>query len=287
MSVKNILPQNSIDVANLFDDVNDIQNSFDTSDSDTQSDFTLKSSSSVEYICNGSSKQFDIPFKIFNKDFIKIYIDGVLQQSGFDIIENNDGSAVLSFHFNIIAGSILLISREMSFKRNFIFQTGGPFKAEELNYELDYHASYISELNDAMKNAIVLPKSNHKFNNVLPKPQKGFALVWNENEDGFVNADISNAKKYADIAEDFYKLTEDLHKDIIDKLQNSDNGWIGAYNNIIEILKNLGIDAGKPIDPNNPIIIDCGSINSDADDNIDYGSISELANDSDDFGNLL
>lgn len=278
----------NIDCVDDFDNLNCIQNeSF--LDDNVVSDFESKSSCSVKYICNGNNKCFDIPFKIFQKEFIKVYIDDVLQQSGFDIIENEHGTGVVLFNFDIVSGSHLIITREMEFKRNYIFQTGGSFKAEEINYELDYQASYIAELNEAMKNALILPNKsgNNNFNNVLPNPQKGCALVWNENEDGFVNADIGNVKQYADMAEDYYKLTEDLHKDIMDKLQNSDNGWIGAYNNIIEILKNLGIDAGKPIDPNHSMVIDCGSVNDSADDNVDYGSISEPANDNDDYGNIV
>ncbi len=229
-----------------------------------------KLASSVSYECNGTNNIFEVPFQIFDKSFIKVYIDGHLQTDGYEVqISSGKGSVIIK---NIpLAGSIITIAREMALKRNFDFQTGGKFRAEDVNYEFDYQHAYISELQDSVKSALAYK---------LPKPQKGAAIVWNEDESGFENYEVSSIPEYANRSEDFYNLTNDLYRGIMSALGSVENqlGFMGILNNLVSVLKQAlptHFDDWGGIEVDASESVDYGYIGEDADEKADYGSVGK------------
>ncbi|MDR2934209.1 MAG: hypothetical protein LBU68_02920 [Rickettsiales bacterium] len=227
-----------------------------------------KLNSSITYKCNGTNNIFEIPFQIFDKNFIKVYIDEYLQSDGYEVKISDEGGSLIMKN-TPLSGSTITIAREMELKRNFDFQTGGKFRAEDLNYELNYQSAYISELQDSLKVALAYK---------LPAPKSGATLVWNADESGFENCEIENIPEYANKSEDFYNLTNDLYHGIIQALvsQNNGFGFIGILNNLISLLKkDMPIyfdDFGHTINGNFEVV-DYGNLGETTDEKKDYGSV--------------
>ena len=170
------------------------------------------------YICDGVQKNFDYQFESFSKTSIKVFIDNLMIKSGYEIVPFSDkvGGKII-FNTPPLKGKVLSIIRELDFSRSCDFQTGGIFRAEDLNYELNYNIACLNQVNDVLTLAVKLSPLDTKINPVLPKAKAGYAIVWNDTEDGFSNLDV-NITEQVRYVEDCTNLVENLYNDLKDKV---------------------------------------------------------------------
>lgn len=218
------------------------------------------------YICDGVQKNFDYQFESFSKTSIKVFIDNLMIKSGYEIVPFSDkvGGKII-FNTPPLKGKVLSIIRELDFSRSCDFQTGGIFRAEDLNYELNYNIACLNQVNDVLTLAVKLSPLDTKINPVLPKAKAGYAIVWNDTEDGFSNLDV-NITEQVRYVEDCTNLVENLYNDLSDLFaSNSDIGVLGVVNNLLTILKEHHGEA----------FVDFQNLNCVANDVIDFGNVSD------------
>ncbi len=93
----------------------------------------------VRYVANGSQTVFTYPFSIFASEDLKIYFDGALQTSGYDISDVGETSGgTVTFDIAPSSGIVLTLERRLPFERLTDFLEGGGFSAAAINTELDY-----------------------------------------------------------------------------------------------------------------------------------------------------
>ena len=88
---------------------------------------------SVTYKADGIAREFMFPFRIFRAEDIVVELDDDVLKDGFSV----EGDRVV-FKDAPTAGSDILIRRFLDFTRIGSFTAGAPFRAEDLNRELDY-----------------------------------------------------------------------------------------------------------------------------------------------------
>ncbi len=93
----------------------------------------------VRYLADGVRVNFEYPFPIFASEDLKIYCDGAVQISGFDIMGAGESSGgMVTFDIAPHNGVVVTIERRMVFERLSDFVEGGDFSAAAINTELDF-----------------------------------------------------------------------------------------------------------------------------------------------------
>lgn len=222
------------------------------------------------YICDGKQTVFEYLFETFSVSFVKIYLDGELIEKGFTVYPFNDkcGGKVV-FEYPPLAGKKLTVLRELNFSRVCDFQTGGVFRAEDLNYEMNYNIACLNQLDKILKKSIKLSRfDNKEVNPVLPPAKAGHAIVWNEKGNGFSNLDI-NITEQVNFVEDCLNSVENLYNDLTEIITNSlDVGILGLFHNLLGLIRGYHPDAFE----------DFKLISSDSDKIFDYGLVSDTQN---------
>ena len=229
------------------------------------------------YVCDGIQKVFEFQFEIFSKVNVKVFVDNVLQKSGVEIVSFDDkkGGQVI-FDYPPIKNKILTIVRELDFSRICNFQTGGLFRAEDLNLELNYTNTCLNQLNDILNGTIRLSYCDKDVNPELPKSKAGHAIVWNEKGDGFENS-VCDLTEQVNYVEDCVNTVEGIYNDLTDIMTSSlDVGILGLLNNMLAILKthypNAFLDF-KKVSNSGTVLQDYGNVGDVAENVIDNGSV--------------
>ncbi|MDR3126177.1 MAG: hypothetical protein LBT92_00925 [Rickettsiales bacterium] len=102
-----------------------------------------KENTSVSYKADGSSVEFEFPFRIFRPQDVKVEIDDDPVEEGFSVA----GDKVV-FAAPPPAGSDISIRRFLDFTRIGAFTAGGPFRAEDVNTEFEYTRACIRQIFD-------------------------------------------------------------------------------------------------------------------------------------------
>lgn len=221
------------------------------------------------FVCDGVQDTFEFSFRVFNNTSIKIFFDDVEQSSGFELSFSSDkiGGRVRFFSPPFI-GTKLTILRHISFERNFDFQTGGVFRAEDLNYELDYNIACLNQLQNSIDSSLKLAETDSNVSSVLPPAKAGHALVWNKDQTALENTNISIEEQIS-YAEDCVNTIENLYDDLTDIMQGNLNmGIIGLFNN----LKSVILDHYPEAINDYRFVVEESSTTSD------YGSIADNQN---------
>ncbi len=221
------------------------------------------------FICDGEQSVFEFSFRMFNDAIVKVFLDEEEQLNGFELsfYPNKIGGKVRFFAPPFI-GKKLTIIRQLQFSRNFDFQTGGVFRAEDLNYELDFNIACLNQLQYDCDKSLKLCDTDSGVSPVLPEAKAGHALVWNEEENALVNTNISIDEQIK-YAEDCVNTVETLYDDLTDIMQGNMNmGIIGLFNNLKSVIL-----ANYP-----KAITDYQYVNNNADQSSDYGNIVDLEN---------
>lgn len=162
------------------------------------------------YVANGATSVFAYTFRIENQDEIAVYVDEVLQVSGYTVsgVGVNGGGAV-TFAINPLNGSMVLLLREMPDTRVIDYQNSGDFRADTVNEDFDRLWLRVQQLQrdiDYRMLSFGLVESRNPSLNVLPSPQESKVLSWNasgqlENVNYSVSVTTQALVSVADVAQ--------------------------------------------------------------------------------------
>lgn len=133
----------------------------------------------VRYVANGAQTNFPYPFPIFASEDLKVYKNGALTVSGFDITgEGETAGGIVTFDTAPAEDTIVTILRDIPIERVTDYLEGGEFSAVSINSELDYiiaSLQQVSRANDTMlkysdhetPGGIILPNRSLRANKAL------------------------------------------------------------------------------------------------------------------------
>ncbi len=103
----------------------------------------------IRYRADGTQTAFTFPFAIFKQSDMEVYLDDVLQNSGYSIsgvAETNGGSVI--FTQAPANNTVITLYRNLPIDRQSDFQDGGAFRAQVINDELDYQVALVQQMNE-------------------------------------------------------------------------------------------------------------------------------------------
>lgn len=157
----------------------------------------------IQYTANGTQVQFTYPFPIFQDADLQVYLDEVLQSSGFIIVGAGDSAGgTVDFDSAPSSSVTVTLARRLAIQRTSDFQESGAFRSKVINDELDYLSASLQQVSDDQSRSVQMAiTESASVDTTLPSPQAKSVLAWNSSGSGFVNGplmdDISNAQTYA------------------------------------------------------------------------------------------
>lgn len=179
-----------------------------------------KTNSSISFIADGNCREYNFTFEIFDEANIKLYLGDALQDKGFYITrdKNTTGGNVF-FEKAPDAGTLITILRSIPLKRMTDFKEGGPFRASKVNYEFDYQLACMEQLFEKTERILSIPPYFPNDANVdLPLPDRGKAIIWDENAKALRNSDVEIDEFY-----DTYLEAKKLYTDSKSALADIEN----------------------------------------------------------------
>jgi hypothetical protein len=124
------------------------------------------------YIGNGSNKVFVYPFRIIVATDIKVYVDDVLQASGYSVSAvGNPAGGNVTFTTAPINGAQVVLRRETELSRDTDYTEGGALRAETLDSDFDRIWMAIQDVEASNDTTVVTQESDTRlitsFSNVL------------------------------------------------------------------------------------------------------------------------
>ncbi|MBB4285121.1 hypothetical protein [Roseospira goensis] len=162
----------------------------------------------VQYVASGAQTVFPYPFPIFQAVDLHVYQDDTRVTSGFSVTGAgaSDGGSV-TFTVAPAAGTRITLVRRLALTRITDFQAGGPLRAATLNDELDYLTAVDQQLDDALSRTVRLaPGAAESAGLILPPPQPGAVLGWNDSASALVNDPVD----FAGLATEIQSARDDL-----------------------------------------------------------------------------
>lgn len=149
-----------------------------------------------EYIATSSQTVFPYTFWVKSEDDLKVYVNGVLQSSGYTISEvQNVSGANVVFSSGLDAGDIVVIDYEPEVARSTGFLTAGAFSADAVNLEFSYLVSVLQWVKTQLArtarfSSTVTGAGEIEFASF--SGNSGKALVVNGAEDGIAYATLAS-----------------------------------------------------------------------------------------------
>ena len=138
------------------------------------------------HTANGVSTTFAYQFKILDTDHLEVYLDDVLQTSGYTVTgEGVNAGGTVVFTTAPAADTEVILMRSMTIERTaYDYQNAGDFLAATVNEDFDAAIMIAQQINSKLdQRALLFPKTLDRTNNTnaLPEPEEGAVLYWDEN----------------------------------------------------------------------------------------------------------
>lgn len=146
-----------------------------------------------QYTATGVLTVFAYQFKVFDEDDLDVYLDDVLQSSGYlvsDVGEDDGGN--VTFSVAPSNGTIVTLLRNQPQVQETELPAQGPFPSEAVENQLDKLVMMILALDERVQRTLLLSIASTLTGLSLPTPEAGKALGWNSGEDGFTNLEPSS-----------------------------------------------------------------------------------------------
>lgn len=102
----------------------------------------------ISYTASGSTVNFPFPFRAVESADLKVYLNGVLQTSGYSVTGFGvDAGGTVTFAVAPVAGTIVRLQRLVSLDRQTDWVEGGALPATTLDYDSDRAIMMIQDLN--------------------------------------------------------------------------------------------------------------------------------------------
>ena len=123
----------------------------------------------IRYISDGKQQGFIFPFCLFHAEDLAVYVDGVRQSGGYDVLGagESDGGRVI-FADPPAAGAHVMLRRQAIVERTADFQDSGIFRARVINDELDYLTAAVQQVEAETARSLRLHPADTDAALVLP-----------------------------------------------------------------------------------------------------------------------
>lgn len=139
------------------------------------------------HTANGATTTFAYQFKILDTDHLEVYLDDVLQTSGYSVTgEGVNAGGTVVFTTAPAADTEVILMRSMTIERMaYDYQNAGDFLAATVNEDLDAGIMMTQQINNKLdQRALLFPKTLDRTGNTnaLPEPEEGRVLYWASGE---------------------------------------------------------------------------------------------------------
>lgn len=139
------------------------------------------------HTANGATTTFAYQFKILDTDHLEVYLDDVLQTSGYTVTgEGVNAGGTVVFTTAPANGTEVILMRSMTIERTaYDYQNAGDFLAATVNEDFDAAIMIAQQINNTLtQRALLFPKTLDRTNNTnaLPEPEEGRVLYWASGE---------------------------------------------------------------------------------------------------------
>ena len=200
----------------------------------------------VQYIADGTNAIFHIPFVIFEKTDVDVYINSVLLEKSSYTVSGTDNNYDILFQEAPKAESVITLARNLPIQRTTHYQERSPISSDSLNSELNYQTACIQEIADRTKRSISLAPYVVEDKNTslqIPAPSAGKAIVWNKDGTGLENSTVeinscmeainsslkkvsqseASSKNQAELSEEFAQIAAQKSEDALQSAETAKN----------------------------------------------------------------
>jgi hypothetical protein len=152
---------------------------------------TVNSSSNVKtYTGNAVAVAFSTTFQFIVAGDIKVYVDGVLKTITTDYTVTGGGGATGTVTFNSAPslGAAIILQRLVDYIQDTDFANFDGNPADVTEAQFDLVVMQTQQLEEATNRSLQVPLGSEGISLVLPTPDAGKALVWNEAENALENS---------------------------------------------------------------------------------------------------
>jgi len=123
----------------------------------------------VQYSGDGTQTIFTYPFPIFSDSDLEVYLDNVLQTSGYTVSgAGNSAGGTVTLDSPAGVGVLITLRRHLAIERTTDFQESGEFRAKVINDELDREVAMIQQVNDDLGRTLHLQAFDPSVSLELP-----------------------------------------------------------------------------------------------------------------------
>ncbi len=109
------------------------------------------------YVADGVQTLFTYPFPIFKAVDLEVYLDGALQETGYEVSgAGHDLGGEVTFGTAPTMGVAVTLRRRLTIARQSDFQESGAFRARVINDELDFLTAALQQVADDTRRALQL-----------------------------------------------------------------------------------------------------------------------------------
>ena len=153
---------------------------------------TLSSEKNTKsHIANGSAVEFSYDFRVDDAEDMKVYLDGVLQVSGYTV--NGLGEAAggnVTFDVAPALDVYVTLLRQVGYVQETDYTPYSPFPAETHEAALDSIVMQTQQLKEITDRSIVAPPgSDPNVSYAMPLYEAGKGIMWDETNKELVNSD--------------------------------------------------------------------------------------------------
>lgn len=157
----------------------------------------------VRAVASGST-DFTFSFQVNNTTDVDVYVDNVLQTSGFTVVDtsgntglNTDGTGVIRFSSAPTSGAIVSIKSDVPVGRSSVYTSGGNITAAALEGDFDTLTMQIGDQEETLTRALVIPVGDASSDMTLPdkdtRKGKNLAFDSTTGEPTVSSASVSSA----------------------------------------------------------------------------------------------
>lgn len=125
---------------------------------------SVNENTSNSYIANGTETQFEIRFKWYEADEVKVKLDDVVQSSGFSVVvasqdpdqsNDSDVEAHVVFDSAPAASTVVLLEQDLNVTQDADFLAFGKFPADKNERALDKMTLLIRKLSENLRERVI------------------------------------------------------------------------------------------------------------------------------------
>lgn len=189
----------------------------------------------IQYVGNGTTKEFPYPFAIFAKENIIVYFGDIIQETGYTVsgAGSSDGGYI-TFTRAPSEGTKITIIRNVPIERITDFQDGGSFRPKNINDELDRLTVFCQQNQEELSRSVKIGVSSDIDPSVvIPKVERIYDSIDNVDTVAGISDNVST------VATNIYSINNCSIN--MDAIKDAPNQALSASNSA-ELARQYGND---------------------------------------------